>query len=83
MVPNLRTEVTSVRRDAEVPVEQHRDELDDHNGEEEEDKDDTDGLEVEVLLGHDDLESRKVSWRTADMRQGGVIWWTLWYGDMV
>ena len=87
MVPNLRMEVTPAGGGAEAPVEQHRDELDDHNGEEEEHKDDTDGLEVEVLLGHDDLETRKVRRQTADMRYGDVIWRTrgreTWYDQKV
>ena len=38
-----------------LPVEQHRDELDDHNAKEEEHKDDTNGLEVEILLGDEHL----------------------------
>ena len=36
-------------------MEQHRDELDDHNAKEEEHKDDTNGLKVEVLLGDEHL----------------------------
>ena len=38
-----------------LPVEQHRDELDDHNAKEEEHEDDTNGLKVEVLLGDEHL----------------------------
>jgi hypothetical protein len=39
-----------------VPVEEHGHKLDDNNGEEEEHKDDTDRLQVEVLFRDDDLE---------------------------
>ena len=38
-----------------LPVKQHRDELDDNNAEEEEHQDDTNRLEVEILLGDEHL----------------------------
>ena len=41
---------------AMLPVEQHGDELDDHNAEEEEHKDDTNGLQMEILLGDEYLD---------------------------
>ena len=41
-----------------LPVEQHSAELDKDDGEEEKDEDDTDGLQVEVLDCHNDLEKR-------------------------
>ena len=41
---------------AMLPVEQHGDELDDHNAEEEENKDDTNGLQMEILLGDEYLD---------------------------
>jgi len=37
-------------------VEQHSDELDDHNAEEEEYKDDTNRLQMEILLGDEYLD---------------------------
>jgi hypothetical protein len=40
----------------DVPVEEHGHKLDDNDGEEEEHKDDTDRLQVEVLFRDDDLE---------------------------
>ena len=38
-----------------LPVKQHRDKLDDNNAEEEEHQDDTNRLEVEILLGDEHL----------------------------
>ena len=39
-------------------MEQHSNELNDHNGKEKEDKDDTNRLQVKVLMGHDKLNKR-------------------------
>ena len=36
-------------------MEQHSNELNDHNGKEKEYKDDTNGLQMKVLMGHDKL----------------------------
>ena len=47
-------------RQPRSPVEQHGNELYDDNGEEKEDQNDSDGLEVEILFGDDDL-GRKMS----------------------
>ena len=43
-------------RESSQPVEEHGGELDDDDGKEEEHEDDTDWLQVEVLLGDDNLE---------------------------
>ena len=40
-------------------MEQHGNKLNEDNGEEKEDQDNTDGLQMQVLLGDDDLEIRK------------------------
>ena len=39
-------------------MEQHSNELNDHDGKEKEDKDDTNGLQMKVLMGHDKLNKR-------------------------
>ena len=41
---------------AMLPVEQHGDELDDHTAEEEEHKDNTNRLQMEILLGEEYLD---------------------------
>ena len=49
------------------PVEQHGAELDQDDGEEKEDQDDANGLQMQVLLGNDDLKKiQKISILEAD-----------------
>ena len=46
-------------RERPETMEQHRNELDHDNHEEKEDQYHTDGLEMQVLLGNDDLERKR------------------------